>query len=412
MSANPSAPRLFAIQDEPSKAMPPIDFEFRKTTGILPSQAISAMIEAGHIGSLVEITPDQVQPASMDLRLGSRAYRVQASFLPGTAATVMTRVQQLDGLPAIDIAQGAVLEKGCVYVIELLESLKLPTGMEATANPKSSTGRLDILTRLITDRGAAFDRVAKGYNGPLFVEVAPLSFSVIVRQGTKLNQLRFHRGSPEVPAVDIAKLYAEGQLSKAPWGIPLPLLRGQFVPVSVDLGIDEARIVGYRAKKNSKKIDLDLIAHYDPTEFWEPIYSEGGTLNLDRDDFYILATREEIGVPPHLAAEMMPFDSSSGEFRVHYAGFFDPGFGWDGKAGGSKAVLEVRSYGVAFTLEHGQVVGWLNYSEIGTGTPDRIYGKEIKSNYQGQGLMLAKQFKPWPRPRRVRASGKGRVSPA
>jgi dCTP deaminase len=170
-----------------------------------------------------------------------------------------------------------------------------------------------------------------------------------------------------------------------------------LVPVSVDLGLDGRKIVGFKAKKNAKKIDYDKINFYNPTEFWEPIHSDHGKLNLDRDDFYILATREEIGVPLHLAAEMVPYDSSSGEFRVHYAGFFDPGFGWDGKAGGSKAVLEVRSYGVSFTLEHGQVVGWLNYSEIGTGAPDKVYGRGIKSNYQGQGLALAKQFRPWPR---------------
>jgi dCTP deaminase len=383
---------------------------FRKTTGILPSQAIAGLIGAGEIGSLVGIAPDQIQPASLDLRLGARAYRVQASFLPGNQSSVMSRVQQLDGMPAIDLSEGAVLEKGCVYVVEILESLKLKNGLEATANPKSSTGRLDILTRLITDRGEAFDRVIKNYNGPLFVEVAPLSFSVVVRQGTKLNQLRFHSGSPELFPVNVAELYADGQLSKAPWGVRPPLLRGQFVPVSVDLGIDEDRIVGYRAKKNARKIDLDLVAHYDPTEFWDPIYSDGGKLNLDQGDFYILATREEIGVPPNLAAEMMPYDSSSGEFRVHYAGFFDPGFGWNGKAEGSKAVLEVRSYGVSFTLEHGQVVGWLNYSEIGTGTPDRIYGQQnMKSNYQGQGLALAKHFKPWPKSRR-RASYRGRAS--
>jgi len=372
--------------------MPPVT-EYRKT-GIIPSQGISELIRSGEVASLIDIAADQIQPASIDLRLGPRAYRVQASFLPGPEATVMDRVAQLDGLPPIDLTAAAVLEKGAVYVIEILEYLRLANGIEGVANPRSSTGRLDILTRLITDRGVAFDRVERGYKGPLYVEVAPLSFSVVARQGTRLNQLRFQRGTPGLPASEVAKLYADGQLAKSPRGDPLPL-RDKLIPVSVDLGLRDHCIVGYKAKKNSKKINLDLANFYEPIEFWEPIYSLSGELNLDRDDFYILATREEIGVPPHLAAEMAPYDSSSGEFRVHYAGFFDPGFGWDGKAGGSKAVLEVRSYGVSFTLEHGQIVGWLNYNWVATGRPDKTYGVAIKSNYQGQGLALSKHFKPW-----------------
>jgi dCTP deaminase len=386
------------LPDKQSQAPLAADPDFRKTTGIFPSQELSGLIRAGEIGSLIEIASDQIQPASIDLRLGPRAYRVQASFLPGPKSTVLDRVAQLDGLPAIDLTKDTVLEKGAVYVIELLESLKLTNGTEATANPKSSTGRLDVLTRLITDRGSAFDQVEKGYRGPLYVEVAPLSFSVVVRQGTRLNQMRFYRGKPGLPANEVARLYADAQLSHARFGTLLPL-RDNLVPVSVDLGLDGRSIIGFKAKKNSKKIDYDRINYYNPTEFWEPLYFDAGKLNLDRDDFYILATREEIGVPPHLAAEMVPYDSSSGEFRVHYAGFFDPGFGWDEKAAGSKAVLEVRSYGVSFTLEHGQVVGWLSYSEIGTGAPDKIYGRGIKSNYQGQGLALAKQFRPWPKTR-------------
>jgi dCTP deaminase len=365
-----------------------------RNTGILPSQQIRELTRSGELQSLVDVEPDQIQPASIDLRLGARAYRVQASFLPGPNATVMDRVEQLDGLPPIDLTKPAVLERGAVYVIEILEHVRLTNGLECKANPKSSTGRLDVLTRLITDRAVAFDRVVRGYKGPLYVEVAPMSFSVVVQQGTRINQLRFHRGSPELPASEVAKLYKEGQLIKAPWGMPLPL-RDSYVPVSVDLGLDDDKIVGFKAKKNSKKIDMGKVGYYNPTEFWEPIYSDGGTLNLDRDDFYILATREDVGVPPHLAAEMVPYDPSSGEFRVHYAGFFDPGFGWNGLAGGSKAVLEVRSYGVSFTLEHGQIVGWLSYGWVAGGGPDTVYGEGLKSNYQGQALALSKHFKPW-----------------
>lgn len=209
-----------------------------RNTGIIPSQGIAELIRAGEIDSLIRVEPDQIQPASLDLRLGPRAYRVQASFMPGPKSTVMARVAQLDGLPAIDLTEPAVLEKGAVYVIELLENVRLTNGLECRANPKSSTGRLDVLTRLITDRATAFDRIEKGYKGPLYVEVAPMSFSIVVRKGTRLNQLRFQRAGAEVSLGDIAKLYAEGQLSNPPWGVRMPL-RGRYVPVSVDLGIDD-----------------------------------------------------------------------------------------------------------------------------------------------------------------------------
>jgi dCTP deaminase len=384
--------KLFPTQAPEASVYVP---EYSKT-GIISHQGLRAMIAAEEIGALGGIYADQIQPASLDLRLGRRAYRVRASFLPGPNSTVMERVKELDGLPAIDLTQGgAVLEKGAVYVVELLESVKLPSGIVGTANPKSSTGRVDVLTRLIADRATAFDRVDRGYAGPLFLEVAPLTFSVVVREGTRLNQIRFQRGMPPMPGTEIQRLYNEGQLvsvvgDKAP-------LRGNLVPVTVDLLTPpRGTIVGYKAKKNTNKLDLDQIKKYDPRDFWDKIERTNGRLNLDKDDFYILATREHVGVPPHLAAEMRPYDSGSGEFRVHYAGFFDPGFGWaNGRAGGSRAVLEVRSYGVAFTLDHGQIVGWLDYSPIASGPTDRAYGTGMGSNYQGQGVALSKHFIPF-----------------
>ena len=244
----------------------------------------------------------------------------------------------------------------------------------------------------------AFDRVEKKYEGPLYLEVAPQAFSIVVHQGSRLNQLRFHRGTSTGVSIGtvggLQDLYTKGQLVK-PDGALLPL-RGNHVPVSVDLrGTGAGSIVGYKAKKTTNTIDVEKIGHYDPRDFWEKISDVDGRLILDQGDFYILATREEVGVPPYLAAEMVPFDSASGEFRVHYAGFFDPGFGWNGLAGGSRAVLEVRSYGVSFMLEHSQTIGWLNYSRLANGAPDRLYGDGIKSNYQGQGVALAKHFKAW-----------------
>ena len=381
---------LFPMNDEPPTPTNVIKY---RETGIIPYQGLNALINEGAIAALPEILPDQVQPASLDLRLGARAYRVRASFLPGPESAVMDKVRQLDGMPAIELTdEGTVLEKGAVYVVELMEHLRLTVDYFAAANPKSSTGRLDVLTRLITDRAVAFDKVEKGYKGPLYLEIAPLTFSVVVRRGTRLSQLRVQRGSSSVAQSEIQRLYETGQLVKSE-GKLLPLRDG-LVPVTVDLkGSGEGSVVGYKARKNSRKIDVDKIRHYDPKEFWEKIEATDGHLNLDQGDFYILATREEVGVPPQLAAEMVAYDTASGEFRVHYAGFFDPGFGWNAGAGGSRAVLEVRSYGVSFTLEHGQIVGWLDYRQVATGRTDQRYGEEIRSNYQGQGVALAKHFK-------------------
>ena len=368
----------------------------KPTTGVLPYQEIARMIAEGQIKGTVAVDPSQIQPASLDLRLGPKAYRVRASFLPGQGGTVMEKIDQLDGRPDLDLTNGAALERGCVYVIELLESLNLPHDVEALANPKSSTGRLDILTRLITDGGTAFDRIEKGYKGKLFLEVVPLSFSVVVSQGSRLNQLRFQRGASALSAKEVRERHALGHFAKVAEGDTLIPPRDTLVPFSIDLqGAGKGAIVGYKARKNARKIDVDRPRSYPVAEFWEPLYWDQGRLILEKDEFYILATREEVAVPPDLAAEMLPFDSQSGEFRVHYAGFFDPGFGWlDGKAQGSRAVLEVRSYGVPFTLEHGQIVGWLDYRRIANGQTDMVYGEQIKSNYQGQGIALAKHFIP------------------
>jgi dCTP deaminase len=362
--------------------------------GILPSQSIKQMLRDGEIGATMPLQDDQLQPASLDLRLGDVAYRVRASFLPGPAATVMDKIRQLDG-HRIDISAGAVLERGCVYIIPLLEVLDLKSGVSAIANPKSSTGRLDVLTRLITDRGGGFDLIDRGYCGPLYVEVAPRTFSIVVRRGTRLNQLRFRRGSPGIAVSELQRLQEEGLLVSAAEGDLRQPIRDKLVAVTIDLeGEGPDALIGYRAKKHTDRIDLDQVAAYDPEEFWEPLhYRRKPTLILDPDEFYILATREFVRIPSDLAAEMVAYDTTVGEFRVHYAGFFDPGFGCDAAGPGSKAVLEVRSHEVPFVLEHGQTVGWLRYERM-AGVPDRLYGQRIGSNYQNQGLTLAKQFRP------------------
>ena len=364
----------------------------RLPTGILPDAAIRRLVRAREIVAHPALEPDQIQPASLDLRLGSKAWRVRASFLPGPNATVLDKIAALDA-HEIDLTHGAVLERNCVYVIPLQEALALKGATVGFANPKSSTGRLDILTRLITDRGTAFDQVERGYEGPLYAEIAPRTFSVVVRPGTRLNQLRFRRGSPVIASADLEDLYEAGQLVSVEEG--RGALRAGHVGVSIDLrGPGGGALVGWRARKHTDRIDLARIAAYDPLDFWEPIHAHRSeSIILDPDEFYILATREAVRIPPAFAAEMLAYDTSVGEFRVHYAGFFDPGFGCDPDGHGSRAVLEVRSHEVPFMLEHGQTIGWLRYERMAA-PPDRLYGAgEIRSNYQNQGLKLAKQFK-------------------
>ena len=377
-------------------------------TGILPSQKIKEMVAAGAIKAVPSskgIEDDQIQPASIDLRLGDYAYPVDTSFLPGKGMKVLEKMRQLDERYAdfkVDLRHGAVLEKGRVYVIPLQEAITLRSEVAAFANPKSSTGRLDILTRLIADEATAFDQVGEGYKGELFLEVAPRSFSVVVKTGTRLNQLRFRRTRGEVPKAiasgDWKQLLEEGQIVDfRDQDKSAKFNKTGELPFTVDLegGGRPGDLIGYRAKKHTRRIDLER-RDYDPLDFWEPIrFHKTSSLILDPDEFYILMTKEAIAVPPEYAAEMLPYDTRAGEFRVHYAGFFDPGFGWDGtnnKAGSSRGVLEVRSHEVPFLLEHGQTVGWLRYERMAA-KPDLLYGQDIKSNYQGQGLKLAKQFR-------------------
>jgi dCTP deaminase len=377
---------LFPLPEEPGASAP------RGGTGVLPSQAILAMIRAREITATQEIELAQVQPASVDLRLGRHAYRVRASFLPGAESTVMDKVEQMNG-QEVDLSKSAVLEQGHVYVIPLLEGVSLPAQVAGFSNPKSSTGRLDILTRLIADHGTVFDQIERGYKGQLYVEVAPQTFSVVVRQGSRLNQVRFQRGNPIIAASDLQDLYDQGQLVSAGQRQPI---RNNLIPVTIDLmGTKRDSVIGYRAKKHADIVDIDLAGKFEPDDFWEPIQRpRSGGIILDPGEFYILATREEVGVPPNLAAEMVPYYTRSGEYRVHYAGFFDPGFGWNERATGSRAVLEVRSHEVPFMLEHGQIVAWLRYERMAA-LPDRIYGATLKSNYQNQGLALAKHFRPF-----------------
>jgi dCTP deaminase len=354
--------------------------------GVLPAQALRALIGTGAITATPEILDAQIQPASLDLRLGPIAYRVRASFLAGNGRKVADRIAEFE-MHRMDLTAGAVLEKGCVYVIPLMEHLALPAGITAVANAKSSTGRLDLLTRSITDGGTEFDRIPEGYHGPLYAEVCPKSFSVLVRAGQRLNQIRFRSGQsvltdPELVALNAVEPLVSGEA-----------MISEGLGFSVDLRPASGDLVGYRAKPHTGVIDLDKIGHYPASEFWEEVRSKDGRIILDPGAFYILVSREAVTIPPDYAAEMAPFLAMVGEFRVHYAGFFDPGFGHaDAGGAGSRGVLEVRCHEAPFVLEHGQVVGRLVYEKMAS-RPETLYGREIASNYQGQGLKLAKQFK-------------------
>jgi dCTP deaminase len=355
--------------------------------GTLPAHGIAQLIEDGKVRLARLPDADQIQPASLDLRLGAAAYRVRASFLPGPAMTVDERLETLR-LHEIDLSAGAVLETGCVYIVPLMESLALPPDLAATASPKSSTGRLDIFTRVISDRARAFDSIPAGYHGPLYLEVSPRTFPVVVRAGSRLSQMRFRRGAARLDDQALVALHGHSTLVDGPLNVADGLV------LSIDLLGNDGAPVGYRAKHHTGLIDVDRRAGYDALDYWEPIVGRGRPeLVLDPDQFYILVSQEAVHVPPDYAAEMVPFDPLVGEFRVHYAGFFDPGFGHSEAGGaGSRAVLEVRSHEVPFILEHGQNVGRLVFEKM-LARPKALYGQGIGSHYQAQGLKLSKHFR-------------------
>jgi dCTP deaminase len=386
-----------------------------RKTGILPSQEIRELIANGKIRCATEIPDAQIQPASMDLRLGTVAYRVQASFLPGRSATLRNKIEELK-IAEYDLSRPTLLETNAVYVVPLLESLALPRDIGGKANPKSTTGRLDIFTRLITDGGLEFEQVLKGYAGDLYVEIVPRTFPIIVTAGTKLNQLRFICGNPlstdgileqlaekerlvyyengEGPAEAVIERGLKNLVSSEGGDRQAIIDRG--LRTTTDLEGKEDSIVAYKAKRHCSPIDLSKVRAYDPADFWVPILNpKSKRVVLDPGDFYLMASKERFSVPPSFAAEMEPFDQSIGDFSVHYAGFFDPGFGYgaSGEIKGTKAVLEVRAHEVPILLEDKQIIGRLIYHRMAN-APEKLYGQAIGSSYQQQGLALSKQFKP------------------
>lgn len=360
------------------------------SSGVFPARFIERLAKAGAIAA-PPFDADQVQPASLDLRLGDTAYRIRASFLPGPDYTVADRIESLT-LHQLDLRHGAVLERGCVYLVPLQESLRLPPGVSAGANPKSSTGRLDVFTRVIGDKARGFDTLPAGYEGKLYLEISPRTFPVRVRTGSRLSQMRFRVGDTRLSVAEHKALHAaETLVFDANEEV------GEGVSLSIDLkGEGRNGLIGFRSKRHTPVIDMDKKDALDVLDYWEPLINRGDEMFiLDPDEFYILVSRESVHVPPKFAAEMVPFDPLVGEFRVHYAGFFDPGFGHSAAGGtGSRAVLEVRSREVPFLLGHGQTIGRLIYERLAE-PPDRLYGTGLGSNYQAQTLKLSKHFRPY-----------------
>ncbi|MBM3583643.1 MAG: 2'-deoxycytidine 5'-triphosphate deaminase [Alphaproteobacteria bacterium] len=361
-----------------------------RSTGILPSQRLRAMVHERAITATEEIGEDQIQPASIDLRLGAVAYRVRASFLPAPGQDVEAKLERLN-MHEIDLTRGAVLEQGCVYIVPLMEHVRLGYRTSGIANPKSSTGRLNVFSRVITNGGLEFDVVRPGYRGPLYAEISPRGFSVIVCKGSRLVQLRLRSGSPRHSVRALRELRERDKVVSITADDSVD---GGFA-ISVDLRTAGPNgIIGWRARRHTDVVDIDLVGAYDPAAFWEPVSATmDDAIILDPSEFYILASENTISVPPDYAAEMAAYDTQMGEFRVHYAGFFDPGFGHDEAGGGAtRAVLEVRSHEVPFLIEHGQILGRLLYERL-TARPDKLYGGTIGSSYQRQGLALSKQFR-------------------
>lgn len=386
-----STPNQSQIAFENGPEQPPHEAQAR-TTGILPSQEITNLIARGNISASPAINPDHIQPASLDLRLGDMAHRVRASFLPGPNSTVEAKIKELR-MTRVDLTGAPVFEKDCVYIIPLVEELNLPENISGKANPKSTTGRLDIFTRLITDYGTEFDRVPPGYKGKLYAEVVSRTFTVALRAGMRLSQLRFVQGNPRSSDSAIRGLDREGPLVYEE-DSPGKARVERGLRITINLEGAPGEIIAYKAKRFAPAIELDRINYYATEEFWEVRHQNASkNLILEPGDFYILASKERVSVPPEFAAEMVPFDPSDGEFRIHYAGFFDPGFGHgSGDIKGTPAVLEVRAHEVPFLMEHGQLVGRLNYMPL-LSRPQKIYGTNIGSSYQHQALTLSKQFR-------------------
>lgn len=367
-----------------------------RSEGVLAAQELREAVRQEWVSAGDWRIPSQsIQPASIDLRLGQHAWALRCSFLPDSCSTVEEKITDL-AFEKIDLRDGATLERDRPYLVPLIEELRLPPHIRARANPKSSTGRLDVFTRLITDRNHQFDEIAAGYTGTLYLEVVPRSFAIRVKTGLALNQVRLLAGDAKLSDEELLAVHEEFPLlyldSHALRASELALRGGLFL--SLDISGQLENIVGYRAKRNSLPVDLTGGVRLRPQDYWEPVHPEqGGRIVLEPEVFYLLLSAEGVSIPPPYAAEMLAYDPTAGELRTHYAGFFDPGFGYSAtrQSHGSRAALEVRVRDVPFMVEHRQPVCKLSFERMAH-TPDVLYGEELKSNYQGQQTMLSKHF--------------------
>jgi dCTP deaminase len=364
--------------------------------GVLPAQRLREAVAQEWIAAgSWRIPSESIQPASIDLRLGERAWALRCSFLPDRDSTVEQKVEDL-AFEQIDLRDGATLERDRPYLVPLIEELRLPEQIRAKANPKSSTGRLDVFTRVLTDRSHRFDEIAAGYHGKLYLEVVPRTFAIRVKTGLPLNQVRLADGDGRLGDRELINLHEQVPLlfddSEPLAGSSLSLGDGLFLSLDASGGPEST--VGYRAKKNSLPIDLTRTSTLRWQDYWEPVHPETGQrIVLEPEVFYLLLSAEGVSIPPSYAAEMLAYDPTAGELRTHYAGFFDPGFGYSraGEPGGSRAALEVRARDVSFMVEHGQPVCKLAFERM-SHEPDVLYGSDVGSNYQGQQTMLSKHF--------------------
>ncbi|MGA7703932.1 MAG: 2'-deoxycytidine 5'-triphosphate deaminase [Solirubrobacteraceae bacterium] len=384
------------MASDPATRPTGLESEIGAASGVLPAQSLREAVTAGWITAGDWRVPlESVQPASLDLRLGASAWALRCSFLPDSGSTVEEKIEDL-AFDEIDLRDGATLERDRPYLVPLIEELRLPPGVRAKTNPKSSTGRLDVFTRVITDRSHRFDEIAAGYNGKLYLEVVPRSFAIRVKQGLSLNQVRLSHGEARLSDRELLTVHEEFPLlyldSHALRASELSLADGLFL--SLDIQGSPENIVGYRAKRNSLPVDLEHVGKLKWQDYWEPVHPErGGRIVLEPEVFYLLLSAEGVSIPPSYAAEMLAYDPTAGELRTHYAGFFDPGFGYSRgeRRHGSRAALEVRARDVPFMVEHRQPVCKLAFERM-AGEPDVLYGQDIGSNYQGQETMLSKHF--------------------
>jgi len=325
----------------------------------------------------------QIQPSSIDLSLSDECYEIKTSFL-SPDSKVRDKLNKIYS-KKINLKTSKIFKKNKTYIVRLNETLHLNNSISGHCNPKSSTGRLNIFCRTILDYCDEYEKIPKNYNGEIFLEITTRSFDIKISKGDKLNQMRLRKKTNNyLNDKDLKKINKRNALIFT----NKKNIIENGLRISVDLSNDN-KICAYVAKKTSLNINFSKISFYEIKKFWKPLKPVNNSLIIEKNKFYILKSREKIRIPSNLAGEMIPYDTGIGDFRAHYAGFFDPGFG-DPK--GSYAVLEVKTNELPFILEDGQTIARIKYEKLNKKT-FLVYGSIINSNYQNQKLALSKHFK-------------------